>query len=202
MLSQELHMHHRYLARSRARSLSGFTLLEVLVAILVVSLGLLGLAKMEALAISNTQVSSSRSLIALQASSLGAAMQGNKGYWAAGVAPGAFSTAGAVVTDGTGVLSQTVTTCVSTTTPTAPVCTPAQLAAYDLQSWATRMAAQFPSYTANFTCNNVAGAPVSCTINISWSEKYVALNRTTATGSAASGGAQTATQSYSLYVNP
>ena len=173
----------------------------MLVAILVVSLGLLGLAKMEALAISNTQISSSRSLIALQASSMAAAMQGNKGYWAAGVAPNTFSTAGSAVTDGTGVLNATVATCASTTTPTAPVCTPAQLAAFDLQSWATGMAGQFPSYAANFTCNNLAGAPVSCTINIIWSEKYVALNRTTATGSAASGGAQTATQSYTLYVN-
>lgn len=189
-------------SRPLALSLRGFTLLEVLVAILVVALGLLGLAKMEALAISNTQISSSRSLIALQASSLGAAMQGNKGYWAAGVAPTSFSTAGSTVTDGTGVLTQTVATCYSASAPAAPVCTPAQLAAYDLQTWATNMAAQFPSYAANFTCNNVAGAPVSCIITITWSEKYVALNRTTATGSAASGGAQTATQSYTLYVAP
>jgi type IV pilus assembly protein PilV len=79
------------------------------------------------------------------------------------------------------------------------VCTPAQLAAYDLQTWAANMTAQFPSYAANFVCNSVAGAPVSCTITITWSEKYVALNRTTA---AASGATQTATQSYTLYVAP
>lgn len=202
MLIQELPMRQRHRYRPPPHAMRGFTLLEVLVAILVVALGLLGLAKMEALAISNTQISSSRSLIALQASSLGAAMQGNKGYWAAGVAPATFSTAGSVVTDSTNVLTQTVTPCASATAPTAPVCTPAQLAAYDLQTWAANMAAQFPSYAANFTCNNVAGAPVSCVITITWSEKYVALNRTTATGSAASGGAQTATQSYTLYVAP
>lgn len=188
--------HQRPVRRTVAR---GFTLLEVLVAILVVAIGLLGLAKMQALAVSNTQVSSTRSLIALQASSLGAAMQGNKGYWAAGVAPASFSTQGSTVTDATGVLTQTIATCFSASVPTTPVCTPAQLAAYDLQTWARNMAAQFPSYAANFACNSVAGAPVSCTITITWSEKYVALNRTTA---AASGAAQTATQSYTLYVAP
>jgi len=182
-----------------AHSLRGFTLLEVLIAILVVDFGLLGLAKMEALAISNTTLSSSRSLIALQASSLAAAMQGNKGYWAAGVSPTSFSTQGSVVTDSTNVLTQTIATCYSASAPTSPVCTPAQLAAYDLQTWATGMSAKFPSYAANFACNNVAGAPTSCTITITWSEKYVALNRTTTT---ASGATQTATQPYTLYVAP
>mgnify|MGYP001546703398 FL=1 len=177
----------------------GFTLIEVMVALLVVAIGLLGLAKMGALAVSNTQVSSTRSLIALQASSLGAAMQGNKGYWAAGVAPVAFSTQGTTVTDATGVLTQAVPTCFSASAPALPVCTPAQLAAYDLQTWAANMTAQFPSYAANFVCNSVAGAPVSCTITITWSEKYVALNNTTAV---TSGAVQNATQSYTLYVAP
>jgi type IV pilus assembly protein PilV len=178
----------------------GFTLIEVLVAILVMSIGLLGLAKMEALAISNTQVSSSRSLIALQASSLAAAMQGNNAYWAAGVAPTAFSAQGAVVTDSlTHVLDQSPPNCA---TASAPACTPPQLAAYDLQTWAANMALLVPSYTAAFTCTNSAGSQIGCVITISWSEKYVAVNRTTATGNAASGGTQTATQSYSLYVAP
>lgn len=184
-----------------APAVRGFTLLEVLVALLVISVGLLGLAKMDALAISSTQISSGRSLIALQASSMAAAMQGNKGYWAAGVGPATFSTAGTTVTDSTGVLNQAVSTCVAATAA-GPACTPAQLAAYDVQTWAAGMAALFPSYAANFNCRNAAGAPVSCTIQITWSEKYVAINQTTATGSAAAGGAQTATQSYFLYVDP
>ncbi|MEO7129210.1 MAG: type IV pilus modification protein PilV [Rhodoferax sp.] len=192
-------MIHRYHPRPQCHQARGFTLLEVLVALLVVAIGLLGLAKMQALAMSNTQISSSRSLIALQGSSLGAAMQGNKGYWAAGVAPAAFSTQGTAVTDSTNVLNQVIATCFSATNPTLPVCTPAQLAAYDVQTWAKGMTAQFPSYTANFTCNSMAGAPVSCVITITWNEKYVALNRTTA---AASGATQAATQTYTLYVAP
>lgn len=201
MLSAALQLSHAGRPQAFARRSNGFTLIEVLIALLVISVGLLGLAKMDALAISNTQISSSRSLIALQASSMAAAMQGNKGYWAAGVAPATFSTSGTTVTDSTGVLNQTVSTCVGTTA-SAPACTPRQLAAYDVQAWAAEMAAQFPSYAANFNCRSAAGTPVSCTIQISWSEKYVALNRTTSTGSAASGGAQTATQTYFLYVDP
>ena len=193
-------MRRRCHAQNVARTERGFTLIEVLVAILVASIGLLGLIKMEALAISNTHVSSSRSLVALQASSLAAAMQGNEAYWAAGVAPTAFSAKGSVVTDSlTGVLNQTVPNCA---TAAAPACSPAQLAAYDLQTWAANMTLLIPAYTASFTCTNVAGTQISCVITINWPEKYVAINRTTATGSAASGGTQTSTQSYSLYVAP
>lgn len=193
-------MNHQRQLQSYASVERGFTLIEVLVAILVTAVGLLGLVKMEALAISNTQVASSRSLIALQASSLAASMHGNRAYWAAGVAPTSFSALGSVITDNlTGVLGQVGPNCA---TAAAPACKPAQLAAYDLQTWAANMTLLVPTYSASFTCTNSAGSQISCVITISWSEKYVALNRTTATGSAASGGTQTATQSYSLYVAP
>src|SRR5271165_540814 len=65
----------------------GFSLVEVMVALVVCALGLLGLAKMESLAVVSTAVASSRSLAAIQASSLAAAMHANRGYWAAGLAP-------------------------------------------------------------------------------------------------------------------
>jgi len=70
-------------AYQRAR---GFSLMEVMVALVVSTVGLLGLAKMEALALSSTSVAGSRSLAAIEASSLAAAMHANPGYWAAGVA--------------------------------------------------------------------------------------------------------------------
>ena len=204
-------MTHRY--HPQRHQVRGFTLLEVLVAILIVSFGLLGLAKTQAVAISNMQVSSVRSLISLQASSLGAAMQGNRVYWAgilptnatastvALAPPASFSVAGSVVTGGPAA-STTNATCISTTLPASAQCTPTQLAAADLQAWATTMNSMFPGYAASFACANTAAgstAPISCTITITWNEKYVALNKTTA---AAAGAVQTATQSFTLYVAP
>ena len=201
-MSRHTQSTHRHLGR-RGRlwgNERGFTLVEVMIAAVLIAIGLLGLAKTGALAVSNTQVASSRSLIALQASSLASAMQSNKAYWASGVAPTAFSTQGAVVTDSqTNVLSLVGPNCA---TAPAPACTPAQLAAYDVQSWASNITLLVPSAAGAFTCTNVAGSQISCVITVKWSEKYVAVNRSTATGTAANGGTQTATQSYSLYVAP
>lgn len=181
-------------------TLRGFTLIEVMIAMVLIAVGLLGLAKTGALAVSNTQIASSRSLIALQASSLASAMQSNKAYWASGVAPTAFSTQGAVVTDSqTGVLNRVGPNCA---TAPAPACSPAQLAAYDVQSWASNITLLVPSAAGVFTCTQVVGSQISCVITVKWNEKYVAVNRSTATGTAANGGTQTATQSYSLYVAP
>jgi type IV pilus assembly protein PilV len=179
--------------RLTSRRASGFSLLEVLVALVIVSLGLIGLSKMQAAALSNTQNSRSRALIALQASSLAEAMHGNRGFWAAGTAPASVSIAGTTVTDASGILSATAD-CAAT------ACTSAELAAYDVQTWMTGMNARFPSYAATIQCTTAIGTPISCVIALNWSEKYVAVNRTT---SAARGAAQTASAlQYSLYVEP
>src|SRR5262249_11240834 len=74
-------------AKRSLRAYRGFSLVEVMVALAITAVGLLGLAKMESLAVSSTQVASARSLAAIQASSLAAAMHANPGYWASGVVP-------------------------------------------------------------------------------------------------------------------
>ncbi|RYH71106.1 MAG: type IV pilus modification protein PilV [Alcaligenaceae bacterium] len=176
----------------------GFTLLEVLVAILLVAIGVFGFAKMQALAMSSTQVANSRSIVAVQASSLAAAMHGNRAYWAAGVAPATFSTSGATVTDSTGVLNATVSTCKATAKPTSPLCSPAQLAAWDLQTWATNLAGLLPTSRSTVACSTSTNAPISCVLTVSWTEKYVASTRAAASDSAATGG----TRSYTLYIEP
>jgi len=181
--------------RRFGRRCTGFSMIEVLVTMLVVSLGLLGIAKMQAAAISNTQVARVRSLIALQAGSLASFMHGNPGYWAAGLAPATFTATGATITDATGVLTATSPDCASAAS--AP-CTPAQLAAHDVRDWVANFNAQFPSYTATVNCTTATGSPVSCNINLTWVENYIAINRSTAAVS----GAQTATQSFTLYVQP
>ena len=59
----------------------GFSLIEVLVALVVVSIGLLGIAKMQAIAYSSTGVASKRSLAAIEAASLASSMHANRAYW-------------------------------------------------------------------------------------------------------------------------
>ena len=77
-----MHMSHTQRYRSAQHALdAGFTLVEVLVSIIVIAVGLLGIAKLEALAFSNTGVSSLRSLAAIVASSLAAIMHADRIYW-------------------------------------------------------------------------------------------------------------------------
>ncbi len=176
---------------ARCRRQAGFSMLETLITLVVVSVGLIGLAKIQAASISNTQNTRVRSLIALQTESLAAAMHANKGFWAAGLAPATFTVSGTTVTDSSGTLSASVSGCSS-------ACTSSQLAAYDVQAWASAMNTKFPSYSTTVTCSTTVGVPVTCNITVSWNEKYVAINSTTS----ASGVTSSATQSFTLYVEP
>lgn len=169
----------------------GFSLIEVLITMVIAAIGLLGLAKMQAAALSNTQVSRSRSLIALQAGSLASSMHGNPGYWAAGLAPATVTASGTTVVDATGVLT-------GTTNCTTSVCTAGQLAAFDFNSWVVGLNQHFPTYTATVNCTIAAGAPIACSINLTWTEKYVAVSYATA----ASAGSQASIQSFTLRVEP
>ena len=71
----------------RARS-AGFSLVEVMVAVVVICVGLLGIAKMQAMSLSTTTTSRQRALAALQAASMASAMHSNRQYWV-GTAVGA-----------------------------------------------------------------------------------------------------------------
>src|ERR1700678_1427642 len=66
-----------YRASAHARA-GGFTLLEVMVAVVVTAIGLLGIAKIQALAYASTTTASVRSLVALQASGLAASMHADR----------------------------------------------------------------------------------------------------------------------------
>lgn len=177
------------MSRMHIRRTRGFSLIEVLVTWVLIATGVLGMAKMQATALSNTQTARVRSLIALQAGSLAAAMRANRAYWAAGKAPASFSAAGTRISDPSGVLDDPVACA-------AALCTPAQLAAHDVQHWAATIHAHFPSYAATVNCT--ATAPVNCNIRLSWSEKQIAIQ----SSGAASAAAQTSTQRFMLHVLP
>lgn len=147
----------------------GFSLVEVMVALVVCAIGLLGLAKMESLALSSTGVASSRSLAAIQASSLAAAMHANRAYWGAGRAP-AVTTVDASVANNFS--SASTTPCLTAGTSS---CTPDQMAYYDLWQWGLALQALLPGYSATITCATT-GFPVNCTIQLQWMENAVAAN--------------------------
>lgn len=181
-------------ARSRAawatgparRHARGFSLMEVMVALVVSTVGLLGLAKMEALALSSTGVASSRSLAAIEASSLAAAMHANPGYWAAGIAPPSIVISSA---------SNPYSAAAPCTLTGPSSCVPAAMAANDLNQWASAVDAVLPGYLATISCSQ-ANFPVTCTIQLQWTENGVAVNAQQTQMSSL------ATPTYVLFVQP
>jgi type IV pilus assembly protein PilV len=103
------------------RRARGFSLMEVMVALVVSTVGLLGLAKMEALAMSSTGIASSCTL--------------------------------------TGASS----------------CNPQAMAFNDLNQWAGAVSQVLPGYLATIACSQ-ASFPVTCTIQLQWTENGVAVN--------------------------
>jgi type IV pilus assembly protein PilV len=175
---------------------AGFTLIEVMVALVITSIGLLGLAKMQALAISSTGVSSSRSIAAIQAASIASAMHANPGYWAAGLAPASISisvVAGVVTIVSTDAGLTSLGTCLVAGVTS---CAPGAMAAYDLNQWAAALQPVLPGYLATITCTITVGIPVTCTIQIQWTENAVAAN------SAQTNIAALNQPTYTLFVQP
>ena len=160
-----------------------------MVALVVVAIGLLGLAKMESLALSSTGVASSRSLAAIQPSSMAAAMHANRAYWASGTAPASTIVDASAANNFSGATA--CTTVGACTTPT-------QVAFYDLWKWGVALSALLPGYSATITCTT-AGFPVNCTIQVQWVENAVAANSQQATQLAAT---SLQAPTYLVYVEP
>jgi type IV pilus assembly protein PilV len=178
--------------RSSGRS-RGFSLVEVLVALVVVSVGLLGLAKMESLALASTSVASARSVAAIEAASLAAMMHANQDFW-----------------QNTGVYPSTVITsqvnpfagAPACLTPGTSACSPQLMANYDLNLWATAVSQVLPAYSAWITCGTTPTLPsISCTIQIVWAENAVAMTSQQNNGTQ-NNLANLSLPTYTLYVQP
>jgi type IV pilus assembly protein PilV len=193
----------------------GFSLIEVMVALVVLSIGLLGIAKLETVALSSTTVANKRSLAAIEAASLAATMHENRGYWS-GADP---STATVTITGATTGTTATTTISVGANyaptlttsaasvagglvcTSTTVYCAAADLAAWDLQQWSKDMVKVLPNYTAVITCGTTT--PMTCMVNIKWTETAVAVNIQEVTAaSTASALPGFELPSYTLYVQP
>jgi type IV pilus assembly protein PilV len=186
------------LMRHRFSRLRGFTLLEVMIALIVLSVGLLGIVKLESASVASTTVAARRSLAALEGDSLAAMIHVNRGYWASpDPSGGVISVTGTTVSVTTGATN--LTTSIAGTTAcnvTATPCSVTDMAAYDLKQWAAAVNALLPNYTATISCGT--GTPVSCSVNITWSENAVAVNSTETNSTTAA----MLKPSYSLYIEP
>jgi type IV pilus assembly protein PilV len=193
--------HYRVTRRLNGDGSRGFSLLEVMVALVVLCVGLLGVLKLEAAAVSSTTVAAKRSLAALEAASLAASMHVNRGYWTNNDAQTAIITVQgttATVTQGAPNLANSLAAAPACT---ATPCAVTDMAAYDLAQWATfGLQPLLQNYTATVTCGNVT--PVSCIINITWSESAVAINTQEATQQVSNPTASFENPSYTLYVEP
>jgi type IV pilus assembly protein PilV len=216
-------------ARREGAANRGFSLVEVMVAVVVICVGLLGIAKMESLSQSNMTTSRLRALAAFEAAGLAAAMHTNRDYWANTPANYTITVnpaAAPVVASSDAALSATASAdyaggpaaangavglnaCVGTSGG-LPVCAyannPVSLAAYDVARWAYSLKGLLPNPTAAISCPNLAvpAAPTSCTIQISWTEVAVAMNTTEVQQQqlGANIGQGFDTPTYLLYVEP
>ncbi len=166
---------------------SGFSMLEILVSMIIIMIGVLGIAGMQLLSINNTEIARYQSLASLLASSMTGQMQSNVAYW--GGVSTTITIAGAVITGGPAAGGS----CLNT------VCTAPKLAYYDLQNWGSAVASTLPSGTGTITCAPIP-APTVCTVTLSWSEKNVALSNPTGTETGIFASGKLGAQTYSTMV--
>jgi type IV pilus assembly protein PilV len=167
----------------------GFSLVEVMVSLIIIAVGMLGLAKINALAYANTGVASQQSLAAIEAASMASAMRANHSYWSTVSLTTAFSyTANGTVPSASNTLPTTTNTCGTS-------CSPTVLAELDVQTWVTAVNAVLPNPVSTINCAVPAasGSPPGCYIQLSWHEENIANNIAVSTLPATT---------YTLYVVP
>jgi type IV pilus assembly protein PilV len=154
------------------RKQSGFTLLEVMVAIVVLSLGLLGLAGLQAATLRNNQIAYYRAIAIQQTYDMADRIRANQ----AGVCPRPPNTAGACIQPSEyRNLTASVPAdpdCVTNT------CSPAQIAVADHSQWNNNNARMLPGGVGTVVCEDGA-VGAGCTaatgnwvfrVTISWNE--------------------------------
>lgn len=114
--------------------MTGFSLVELLVAVLIFAIGLVGLAALQLVGIQSNQTAYHRSIATQLAYDMADRMRSNQ----AGVIGGGYNQ-GPSGTD--------ASKCEQVTPSVIPSCTPAELAAYDLKRWNDELAKRLPGGT-------------------------------------------------------
>lgn len=168
----------------------GFTLLEVLIAVLVFSFGLLGIAAMVLTSVRGTHTAQLHTQATFLAQWMSDAMRANP----AGVMAGNYNAASVPIAS---------TDCVAT------VCTPAALATRDFGVWGAMLAQSLPGGQGTVRCNlnsarradgTLAFPAGLCTITLTWSEATDAEKTSATAGTAANDGRKD--QQFVWVINP
>jgi type IV pilus assembly protein PilV len=131
---------------------SGFTLIEVLVALAVLSVGMLGIAKLFVVTLQSNSTATSRLHAVNLAADLADRIRANRtaGAAYAGAAANNNCSGGAVG---------------------AVTCSPAQMAAHDLFLWQNLITTTWPGGLATSSVVFTAGTPATYTITVNWQEQ-------------------------------
>lgn len=171
----------------------GFGMLEALISMVVIMIGVLGMAGMQMLAINNTENARYQSIAAMQASSMAAQMLANATFWR--TAPATVTVQGLTVSNNInrGNTNNRAKNKIknmggNNTYCNTTVCTATEMAYFDVESWGVEMASALPSGEGSINCVT-AVSPAVCTITMTWQQKNIALTRATGaeTGILASG---------------
>jgi len=144
-------MNHRYRSCAGARrgssrgprAVRGISLIEVLVAVVVLSIGLLGVAAMQSVALRGGQSSLETSQAVMQTNAILDAMRANSANAAA------YNTGGMVCTAPAG----------------------GSVAESDLQTWITDLKSNIANTAVDATtCGEITGCPEACIITIQWDD--------------------------------
>ena len=144
--------------RARLRRTAGFSLIEVLIALVILSVGLLGIAAMVSVSLKSKDSSYYQTQATALAQSILDRMRANRGQ----------------VEIGTYNINFTDATTAQACLGSGAACTPAQVAASDLYDWRYNITNTFPSsstVTASGSIATVAvGSSTQATISIQWSD--------------------------------
>lgn len=147
---------HRHLRHGIPPRLAqhGFSMLEILVTLFLVTMWLLGTAGLQASALKLNTAAQFRTQAVFLASEIAERMQANRGAAVAGLYALA---AGAATT--------MPVNCMTT------ACTPEDLAAFDLAEWSGRVSAVLPNATMTLAVDAVDANPITYTIVIGWTDR-------------------------------
>lgn len=166
--------------KTRPRLQSGFTLLEVMIALVIFSIGLLGLAGLQAGGLRSNTQAQLRTIAVIQAYDMAERIRANP----RGVEDGDYN-----AFDDT---TPTAEDCISAT------CTAAEMATYDYYEWETSTQRVLPSGHGTITSAAVGGGVTTLfTVTVMWDEE-----RTGVTGTGCGGDPTVDLKCYALVFEP